>query len=378
MYTVPRYLKKELLNKIRPGKVVVLYGPRQVGKTTLMQELLRSFPPEEVLVVSGENKDVEGWLSSQSIETLRHFIGTKTLLAIDEAQKVAHIGLNLKLIVDHFPQVRVFVTGSSSFEISQKLGDPLVGRQWEYYLFPMAQLELKEYEPLHISRAQLPQKLILGSYPEVLSLQDREDKMQLLIGLVENYLYKDILEFQDIRKADKIHDLLRLIAFQIGKEVSLNELGTQLHLDLRTVERYLDLLEKVFILKKIRGFSRNLRKEITKNARYYFLDNGIRNAVIRNFNSLENRQDVGELWENYVVAERLKKQHYYKKWASFYFWRTYDQKEIDWVEESEGSLSGYEIKWSEKKRRVPALWKETYPHATYTVISPENYLEFIT
>lgn len=374
---IPRLLKEILLQHLTPNKVVVLYGPRQVGKTTLLEEIL-SESKEKYLLLSGEDRNVRPWVGSQSIETLQEYIGDYRLVAIDEAQKIPQIGLNLKLMVDHIEGIRIIATGSSSFELAHQIGEPLVGRKWQYTLYPIAQCELKKTEPLYKTKVLLESRLIFGSYPEIITHEDREKKLQILNAIVDNQLYRDLLGHDGVRKSQKILDLLKLVAFQIGKEVSLHELGTALHLDLRTVEKYLDLLEKVFVIKRVFGFSRNLRKEITKNSRFYFYDNGIRNAIINNFNSLDTRDDVGMLWENYLFMERMKKQSYHGLHANNYFWRTYDQKEIDLVEEREGKLFGYEFTWGDKKKKVPSLWLKTYKNAQYQIIDQKNYLEFIT
>lgn len=332
---------------------------------------------EPFLFVSGEDRAVKAWLGSQSLETLRQNIGKNTLFVIDEAQNVPNIGLNLKLIVDHLPHIRVLATGSSSFDLSNQTGEPLVGRKWEFVLFPIAQLELSPTEAPFQSEELLPQRLIYGGYPEVVTTLGLSDKRDLLNNIVNGYLYKDLLMFEDIRKSQKILDLLKLLAFQTGQMVSVLELSRNTGLNTRTVEKYLDLLEKVFVLKRIGSYSRNLRKEIAKSSRYYFWDNGIRNAIINNFNEPDTRNDIGGLWENYLVIERLKKQHYHKIFSNNYFWRTYDQKEVDFVEERDGRLFGYEFKWSKREVKPPGLWLETYPEATFEVVDRSNYMPFI-
>jgi hypothetical protein len=373
---IPRFLQSEIIQNMTPGKVVVLYGPRQAGKTTLLMEILKEIK-EDYLLLSGEDRNARAWLASESIETLRQNIGNKRLLAIDEAQKIENIGLNLKLIVDHLEGMRVIVTGSSSFDLANRVGEPLVGRKWQYTLFPIAQMELAPRETLQETKARLPLRLVFGSYPEVITHEDPHERMQILNAIVDNHLYRDLLNFEEIRKSRKIMDILKLLAFQIGKEVSLHEIGQSLGLHAQTVEKYLDLLEKVFVIMRVSGFSRNLRKEITKTSRFYFYDNGVRNALINNFNALDSRDDVGMLWENYLFMERIKKQRYQKIYANNYFWRTYDQKEIDLVEEREGKLFGYEFKWGVKKKKPPKLWLSTYKNAEYQIIGQENYLEFI-
>lgn len=374
---IQRIVKKDIIKHLQPNKVVVIYGPRQVGKTTFVNDILHDIH-EEALFVSGEDKTVHPWLSSQSSIILQQNIGNKKLLVIDEAQKIHKIGLNLKIIIDMIPNIKVIATGSSSFELANQVGEPLVGRKWEYFLYPIAQMELSSQENLFETKALLPTRLIYGSYPEVVTAGDQNEKMKILRSIVDHHLYSDLLEFEGIRKSYKIIQLLRLIAFQIGQEVSLHEIGTQLGLNTRTVERYLDLLEKAFVIKSIHGFSRNLRKEITKSARYYFFDNGIRNALLNSFNSLELRNDVGQLWENYLFIERLKAQEYLHLYRNNYFWRTYDQQEIDFIEEYDGVLHGYEFKWGDKKAKCPASWSNTYPGSTFKAINRDNYLSFIT
>ncbi len=360
----------------QPGKAVVLYGARRTGKTTLLHEFLKS-EEEPYLLVSGEDIAVQGYLSSQSVEKLTAFLGRNRLLVVDEAQKVPQIGLNLKLIVDHIPGVRVIATGSSSFDLARSIGEPLTGRKSTLKLFPLAQMEIGQTEQRHQTDANLESRLIYGSYPEVVLTLDNRAREQYLKELVASYLYKDVLELDGIRHSGKISRLLQLIAFQIGKEVSFTELAGSLGMSKNTVERYLDLLEKAFVLQKLGGFRRNLRSEITKNSRYYFLDTGIRNALINNFNPLQLRNDVGELWENYLVLERLKRQEYLGQSANNYFWRTYRQQELDFVEERGGRLFGYEMKWGKTRGKPPTEWRASYPDADFTLVNQENYLEFI-
>lgn len=376
MNKIQRFIKNDIIKHLKPKKVVVIYGPRQVGKTTLVKEIVAEIGGE-YLFVSGEDIGANKWLSSQSIATLKKNIGTRKFLIIDEAQKIDQIGLNLKLIVDHIEDILIIATGSSSFELANQIGEPLVGRKWTYNLYPISQLELSPTENLLDTQTSLADRLIYGSYPEIINAQGLEEKRMALIEIINSYLYKDVFAYSGIRKSDKIHSLLKMIAFQIGKEVSLNEVGNALNLDSRTVENYLDVLEKSFIIKRVFGFSRNLRKEITKTSRFYFLDNGIRNAIIGNLNDLDSRDDAGMLWENYLFMERTKKREYKKIYASQYFWRTYDQKEIDLVEERDGKLFGYEFKWGNKKTKPPKDWLNTYKEATYKVIDKENYLDFI-
>jgi len=372
-----RYYETKIQSLLKPAKVLVLFGPRQVGKTTLINTFLSSYRGNYYFGV-GEDRMLRDILESDSPQRIRSSFSGYDLIVIDEAQKIERVGSGLKLLVDHLPDVPVFASGSSSFELSNRLGEPLTGRQRVITLFPFAVMELKEiFGPMKVIE-MLPELLIYGGYPEVLTSIQIAQKKEYLIGLRDSLLFKDILELENIRNSRKLSDLLMLIAFQIGKEVSLNELSGSLGIAKQTVERYLDLLEKTFIIKKVRGFSRNLRKEITKSSRYYFWDNGIRNALINNFNDISVRNDIGALWENFLFIERIKKQHYHRIYANNYFWRTYDHKEIDLVEERDGNLYGYEFKWSDRRNKVPGLWLDTYSNATFQFITRDNFLDFVT
>ncbi len=362
---------------IQPGKVLVVYGPRRVGKTTLLQDTL-DHTALKYKLDSGDNIRTQKALSSQDFTLIKEYVSGYDLLAIDEAQQIPNIGMALKIIVDQHPHLRVIATGSSSFDLANTVGEPLTGRKKTLTLYPLAQLELLKHYNRYELRQRVEDFLIFGSYPDVITAESREQKIMILNELVDSYLFKDILASEQIKNSRLLIDLLRLIAFQIGNEVSLSELGQQLGIDVKTVKRYLELLEKTFVIINIGGFSRNLRSEITKKQKYYFVDNGIRNAVISLFNPLDTRNDIGALWENFVVIERLKKRSYQNIYGNAYFWRTYGQQEIDIVEEREGKLFAYECKWSEKKSmKVPSEWHTAYPDASFLVINPENYLEFI-
>ena len=374
---IPQYQLKNLQNLVEPNKVVLIYGPRRTGKTTLLEHFIQGLS-EPYHLVSGEDFFIQDVLSSQSIDKLKNFVGQKKWLIIDEAQKIRAIGLNLKLIVDHIPEIKVVATGSSSFDLASQVGEPLTGRKWTLRLFPIAQMELVEKENLAEIAAKLESRLIYGSYPEIVLNEDDQLRQRYLKEIISSYLYKDILELEGLRHSDKLVRLLQLLAFQIGKEISFTELGTQLGLNKNTVDRYLDLLEKAFVICRLRGFNRNLRKEISKNPRYYFYDTGIRNALIQNFNPLNLRNDVGEIWENYLVMERLKKQEYLGMACTNYFWRTYDKKEVDWIEEREGSLFAYEFKWSPLAKIAPPNdFIKAYPQTHFERVDSQNYLKFI-
>jgi predicted AAA+ superfamily ATPase len=300
------------------------------------------------------------------------------LIAIDEAQQIPNIGMGLKILIDQIPGIMVIATGSSSFDLAGAVGEPLTGRKTTITLYPVAQLELQSIYNRHELKEKLDEFLIFGSYPEVVTARNRLEKIAVLEEIVNSYLLKDVLALDRIKGSRVLLDLLKLVAFQVGSLVSLNELATQVKLDVKTIGRYLDIFEKAFVIRRISGFSRNLRKEIVSKAKYYFLDNGIRNAVISQFNPLDSRNDIGSLWENFIMAERIKRCAYRNVPGSFYFWRTYDGQELDLIEEREGRLYGYEFKWSEKRSaKAPKDWLDTYSNAEYKIIHPANYLEFV-
>lgn len=372
---LPRTYRLE--DHLQKNKVLVLYGPRQVGKTTLLGDFLQRTELSYKLA-TGDNIKTQELFSSQNLEEIIAYAKGYELIAIDEAQKIPHIGQGLKILVDHVPGIRIIATGSSSFELAGQIGEPLTGRKNTLRLFPVSQSELKMLHNDYELREKLEDSLLFGGYPEILTTSVRQEKINRLDEIAHSYLLKDILELEKVKSARLLLDLLRLLAFQIGSEVSLNELSNHLNIDGKTVARYLDLFEKAFIIFNIRAFSRNLRKEISKKSKYYFYDNGIRNALISNFNSLDLRNDVGALWENFLFIERLKKRTYQFIGANMYFWRTWDKKEIDLVEEREGRLFGYEFKWRKKNIKAPKDWLKKYPESSFEVISKDNYLPFIT
>ncbi|PIZ45209.1 hypothetical protein CO180_01950 [candidate division WWE3 bacterium CG_4_9_14_3_um_filter_41_6] len=367
----------EIQKLIKPGKVLIIYGARQVGKTTLVKRFL----DETDLTYrydTGDNFQIVSQLSQCTYQSTDNHVGNKQLVVIDEAQKIPNIGTVLKLMVDRYPDKFFIATGSSSFELANQTGESLTGRKSIATLFPVAQVELLyDSAPSEITN-DLPEYLIYGGYPEVISTQIHSEKEEILNTLAYSYLMKDILEFDRIKNSAKMYKLLKLVAFQIGSEVSANELANNLNIDVKTVLNYLDLLEKSFVIFSLGGFSRNLRKEVSKRSKYYFFDIGIRNAVINNFNEIADRNDIGQLWENFLMVERRKKHSYQDFHTNYYFWRTYDQKEIDLVEENGGKLNGFEFKWKNVRSKVPKLWLQTYSEATYTEINTENYLNFVT
>lgn len=376
------YLKRALFQdfgkKVLPNKVLILLGARRVGKTELIKNYLQTIPNGSYLQLNGEDINDANLLKERSVANYKRLLHNIDLLVIDEAQTIPDIGLILKLIVDSIEGIKIIATGSSIFDLNNHLGEPLVGRKNTLYLFPLAQIEFSMQENYKETIENLEQRLLFGGYPELIQYPDWEDKKEYLFEIINSYLLKDILVFEGIKHADKIYDLLRLIAYQLGKEVSLQELANQLQMSKNTVANYLDLLSKVFIIFKVEGFSRNLRKEIVKSSRWYFYDNGIRNGIINNFNRLDSRNDVGDLWENYLASERIKKQNYQKTKTNNYFWRTYDQQELDWLEEKATALAGFEFKWNEnKKTKIPTAFAKAYPEATFEVINKSNYLDFI-
>ena len=372
------YRHFDLGQLIQPNKVIVIYGPRQVGKTTLLNDFL-SHTTLRYKFDNGDDLRVREALGSQRIATIQKYAEGNDILVVDEAQRIPNVGLGLKILVDNVPGIRVIVTGSASFALSYKIGEPLVGRAYTHILYPIAQSELKHELNEFELMAKREEYLIYGSYPSVITAATLTQKAEYLRNVVGSFLLKDVLEIEKVKNAKVLLDLLKLIAFQVGSEVSLTELGTQLGLDRKTVARYLDLLEQSFILVNIRGYSRNLRSEVTKKSKYYFLDTGIRNAVISNFNTLSDRDDIGKLWENFLVSERLKHQQYTPIYSSNYFWRTWDQKEIDWIEERDGGVFGWEFKYSPKKKSSSkSLFLKTYHNAQIHTVHSENYFDFIT
>ncbi len=362
---------------LMPNKVLVIYGPRRVGKTTLLQNYLKQTHLKYKLD-SGDNIRTQQTLSSQDFGQILPYVEGYELLAIDEAQNIPNIGMGLKIIVDHVPGIQVIVTGSSSFELAGQVGEPLTGRKLTLNLYPMAQSELLSVNNRFELREKLADFLVFGAYPEVLQAPNQLARIEILTEIANAYLLKDILAFDRIKNSRTLLDLLKLLAFQVGSEVSITELATQLGVDVKTVKRYLDLLEKAFVIYRLNGFSRNLREEVTNKSKYYFLDNGIRNAVIAQFNGQDQRNDLGALWENFMIVERLKVRAYRPLHANIYFWRTYQQQEIDLIEEHSGRLYGYEFKWSQNKVvRPPSHWIGTYNNAEFQVIHPDNYLEFV-
>ncbi len=369
-------IKRKLFDTVltKKGKAIIVLGPRQSGKTTLMNEVTGSM--QNKLFLDCDDPLVRELIENANTEKLRQIIGKHTVVFIDEAQRVKNIGLTLKIITDQFKNVQLYVSGSSSFELINEINEPLTGRKWEYMLFPVSWEEFQNHVGYMKSLQQLEQRLIFGMYPEVITNYGAEH--ETLKQISDSYLYKDILSFKGIRKPDLLIKLLKALAFQIGNEVSYNELGNLLQIDKNTVRNYIDLLEKVFVVFRLQPLSKNLRNEISTNRKIYFYDNGIRNALIANFNPLSMRQDTGALWENFLISERIKYIHYSHMFVNQYFWRTKQQQEIDYIEEREGKIFAYEFKWNQKiKAKFPTTFLKTYEQVQTKVIHKNNFQEFL-
>jgi len=362
---------------IQGGKVIVVYGARQVGKTTLVTQILKNLA-YRVRSINADELFFRTALSSQDLRQLRDLVEGYDLLFIDEAQRIPDIGINLKIIADQLSHIRVIVTGSSSLDLAGQVREPLTGRTWTFILYPVAQCELAKQFSSFDLRYQLEERLVYGSYPALFTLVGERIRRDYLNEILSSYLYKDILTLGNIRNSDKLRSLLKLLAYQVGQQVSLTELGTQLQMSKNTVASYIDLLEQTFVIFRLKGFSRNLRKEMTKLDKIYFWDVGIRNALLEDLRFPQYRNDMGALWENFVVAERMKYLRYVYGIGSLYFWRTHTGAEIDLIEEREGHLIGYECKWGKAKPRPPQSFTEAYPQATFATISPDNFTDYLT
>jgi uncharacterized protein len=375
---ITRYIKDKILKSIQPNKVIILLGARRVGKTSLIKQIMKEIS-EPILFLNGDDYNTKTLFEKRSVANFKLLLGNYKFLVIDEAQEIDDIGFKLKLMIDSFEGLKIIATGSSAFDLTSKVGAPLVGRNITFHLYSIAQLEYKNYENYFETISNLEERLILGSYPELLHIQDFNEKKEYLEGLINDYLLKDILAFEGLLNRNSILNLLKMIAYRIGSEISLESIGNELGMSKNTVEKYLDLFSKVFIIYRLDGFSRNLDNELTKKSKWYFWDLGIRNAVIGNFNYLANRDDIGILWENYLHSERKKKISYLNNFTSDYFWRTHTKQEIDRIEEKNGIISGFEFKWNNKvKVKTPPQFQKGYPEATFEIINKENYLDFIS
>ncbi len=372
-----------ILRKLEPiltasfgrNKTIILLGARQVGKTTLVKKIIAE-SKKNVLYLNGDLPVVRENLSNAGLELLKQIIGNATLVVIDEAQRVKNIGLTLKIMHDNFPEVQVIATGSSALELANDINEPLTGRKLQFSLFPISWSELVEEKGFLGSREQLENRLIYGMYPDI--LENLGNERVLLNELSESYLFKDILTFGGIRKPEILEKLIKALAFQIGHEVSYNELGRLIEVDKKTVENYINLLEKTFVIFRLEPFARNLRNEINTSRKIYFYDNGIRNAVINNFNPIALRDDIGSLWENFIISERIKANHYNGSFAKPYFWRTHSQQEIDYIEEVDNTIRAVEIKWNPKaKAKLPLSFKNAYENVSFEIVNKDNFEGFV-
>ncbi len=367
--------KQTIEANISPKRALIIYGPRRVGKTTLLEQYLETQHNKKIFFATGDDFNLREVFSSEIRSRILDIAKPYDIVAIDEAQGIPSIGLGAKMIVDAFPEKQLILTGSSSFDLSKQIGEPLTGRHFTLTLLPLAQTEMQA------SRFELESSLedflIYGNYPEVLLESDKQRKVKILNELVSSYLFKDVLALDKIKSSSILLNIVQCLAFQIGGEVSLNEISRTVGADVKTVARYLDVLEKMFVIKKVLGFSRNLRNEISKKSKYYFLDNGVRNAVISQFNGLSLRNDVGQLWENFIFMELVKQSIFIDSLDHFYFWRTHTGTEIDIIKESNGKIFAYECKWSGGKATPPNLWRATYPNASFQIVNRENYLDLL-
>lgn len=372
---ITRFLQKSIEEKMFKGKVITLLGARQTGKTTLLKLIAKNY--SKMVWLNADEYDIQEKFKNPTSTGLKALIGSAELVVIDEAQKISGIGLALKLLVDNYPSIQIIATGSSAFELSNKLNEPLTGRKFEFQLYPITTTELNLHHTELIENRMLQHRLVYGYYPDVINNEGNE--IEILKLLADSYLFRDILMLENIKKPEKLIKLIKALAFQVGNEVSYNEIGNLIGLDSKTVESYIQILEKSFVIYKLSSFSRNQRNELKNGKKIYFYDNGIRNALISNFQLAEGRQDIGALWENYLISERIKQNEYLKRYANSYFWRTKDGLEIDYVEEVNGVLTAYEFKWNvHKKHRITSVFSKTYGIAEVKVITPENYMEFVT
>lgn len=371
---VDRILSKEIDKRLFKGKAIIIMGPRQVGKSSLLTAKFKD--NEDVIWLEGDNIEVQSIFENFSLSVAKSIIGNKKILIIDEAQNILNIGLKLKVVTDQLKDIQLIATGSSSFDLANKINEPLTGRKWEYTLYPLSFAEMVQHHGFWEEKKLLDQRLIFGYYPDV--VMQNQDAKSILRSLSTSYLYKDVLRWENIKKSDRIVKLLQSLAFQVGSQVSYTELGNLCGLDNKTVEKYIFLLEKAFVIFRLPSFSRNLRNELKFSKKIYFYDNGIRNALIANYNPIELRSDIGVLWENFIISERIKKLHYTHGYANQWFWRTQAQKEIDYIEEYDGQIYAYEFKWNTKKtNKIPSDFAKAYPTAKFQVITPDNFQEFV-
>ncbi|MFA7252376.1 MAG: ATP-binding protein [Candidatus Paceibacterota bacterium] len=373
---IVRILENQIKEALFKGKIIVLYGARQVGKTTILKKIAQE-NKDQSMFLNCDELDVRQALTDKTSIELKRYLGDKKLILIDEAQRIRDIGLTLKLLIDTYPEIQVIASGSSSFDLANKVNEPLTGRKTEFFLFPISLNELRASHNEIEMDSLINHLLIRGSYPKVITSESNTLAETTINEITGSYLYKDILQFEGLKKPDLIEKLLQALAFQLGQEVSFTELSRLLNTNRKTIEKYVSLLEKAFVIFRLNPLSRNLRKEIGKNKKIYFYDLGVRNSIIQNFNEVGIRNDLGALWENFMVVERMKKNYYGNNKPNIFFWRTYDQKEIDYIEESGGKMSGFEFKWSDQKWKKPLGFLESYQDSTATLITKKNYTDFV-
>lgn len=372
---IPRLLEAKIQGRLFGKKAILVFGPRQVGKTTLCMEILRK-TDLPYTIFYGDDADIREAFAQANGTMLRNLIGDQKIILIDEAQRIPNIGLCLKIIVDQLPQVQVIATGSSSFDLANLSNEPLTGRKYEFFLYPLSFGEMVKHHGFLEEKRHLEHRMLYGYYPEIVTHANQEK--ELLNLLAGSYLYKDLLMLEGIKKPLILEKLLKALAMQLGSEVNYNELGQIVGADKNTVEKYIDLLEKAFVIFRIPAFNRNVRSELKKGKKIYFYDCGIRNAILKNFNPLSSRLDVGGLWENFFLVERMKFLAANNQDAEFYFWRTTAQQEIDFIEESEGNITAFECKWNPKtKTFFPSTFRDAYPDAALKVVNSGNFEEFI-
>lgn len=371
---IDRIIENNIKSLLFKGKAILIFGPRQTGKTTLVNTIKDSFKGE-TLFLSGDEPDERVQLQNVTSTQLKEIIGNAKLLIIDEAQRIQNIGITLKLIVDKIKEVQVIATGSSAFELADKIKEPLTGRKYEFYLYPFSFSEMVSHKSVKEEHRLLENRLIYGCYPEVVTNPGNEKRLLTLIA--DSYLYRDIYKLEQVKKPAIIEKLIQALAFQVGNEVSYRELSSMVDADKETIERYIIYLERAFIIFRLQALSRNSRKEIKRGRKIYFWDNGIRNSIIRNFNPISLRNDVGALWENYLISERLKSNHYMERYANYWFWRTVAQQEIDYIEEMNGKMHAYEFKWSKEKTIIPQSFMQLYQGSDVNVINKNNYTDFL-
>lgn len=375
---IPRSIEPKINNWLFKKKIIIIYGARQTGKSTLVKRIMANYQSESKYFNGDEQATKKLFENAADLSTLKNIIGRSKLVIIDEAQKIENIGLKLKILVDNFPKQQIIATGSSSFDLASKISEPLTGRTVQFMLYPLSIAELAGiWDPLEL-KLQLENLMIYGFYPAIVTAPSLEEKTILLKQLVSDYLYKDILSFDRVRKSEIIKKFTEAVSLQTGNEVSYNELANLLQINKQTVMSYLDILEQGFILFRLTSFSRNLRSEIDKSRKIYLFDTGVRNVLINNLNPLSLRTDTGALWENFVVSEFKKRQFWQANTNPLYFWRTYQQQEIDLLEDKAGKLSAYEIRWQKTKRKPPKVWEENYPESTWQSITKDNFLEIFT